>query len=560
MRDDPITGPRPRKKRQNVRNEAEKISEDIKLCAPLRKTRGRVKSPAFFSECKIIPEKGTQISSKSSSKNPLISAVDTAFSSADHSSGSIPSTPSPCKIDELSIDISANRAKESGHSSDTALGGEISDVSVDCGFQGSRLPAVLSPSARQYSGSHGPAAVYGTPGIGTTRNETAQWMPGEVVQDFKELPAQDHQISTLGEQEWTALFSDELQDCDLHNHSFNTLPSCQFHQDSAFAAVCKRSDASPRAFEASEEMDESAYGDTFPLDDELVRSADVFDAAASSVFDKGPCPMAISQSSHSNAAYMQEESPQDLDDEFADPELDLTLAELDMSVSLQGKVQVVETSPLDQTCSSSPPRLQWLPPKIYQPRKPASSKALTSGSSSPRPLVPMSSPAKKPEPSASILETPKINRTKEAKKPPITRPPFPSLLPSHSPVTGLSKDNILRVCFRIGEALNATGHALRTNTNVLIELYARVISSSRDTGNAVCKQRFQFGDLFTMDQPPFLPAVYSLWKGVPLWDRDSAAFLGKGGRGKLCRVIGRIRRQKEIGGWEMSVLSVWECD
>ena len=39
----------------------------------------------------------------------------------------------------------------------------------------------------------------------------------------------------------------------------------------------------------------------------------------------------------------------------------------------------------------------------------------------------------------------------------------------------------------------------------------------------------------------YLCGTYTLWKGVELWDVDSKGLVGKLGRGKMVRVMGRIR-------------------
>ncbi|KAL8800107.1 MAG: hypothetical protein Q9182_005419 [Xanthomendoza sp. 2 TL-2023] len=141
---------------------------------------------------------------------------------------------------------------------------------------------------------------------------------------------------------------------------------------------------------------------------------------------------------------------------------------------------------------------------------------------------------------------------------PFIRPPFPNTIRDRSPVLGFSSDILLRTCFRIGEALNAGSLALRTRTDAVIELYARVTYSERLTGTV--KQHFHFADIFSPDKPPFLKGTYGVWKGCDLWDSDSKVFLGEKGKGKMARVIGRIGREEKTRGLEMMVLSVWEAD
>lgn len=182
----------------------------------------------------------------------------------------------------------------------------------------------------------------------------------------------------------------------------------------------------------------------------------------------------------------------------------------------------------------TPPKLQWMPPKTYTPAK--SSQIPVSLVDVPH-LVPM-------------------NVNGEAL--PFMRPPFPKPLRDRSPIMGLSNRTVLRTCFRIGEALNAAAVASRSNTDAIVELYARIVSSEREDESGF-KQFFQLGDLFT-DKPPYLSATYGLWKGVGLWNLDSKVFLEKAGKGKLARVIGRIKRREQGGGCEMVIMSIWEVD
>lgn len=141
---------------------------------------------------------------------------------------------------------------------------------------------------------------------------------------------------------------------------------------------------------------------------------------------------------------------------------------------------------------------------------------------------------------------------------PFIRPSFPKLIRDRSPILGLTPRMFLRTCFRIGEALNAASAASRSKADAIIELYARVNCSDRELGGL--KQNFHFSDLFAPEKPPFLKGAYGLWRGVELWDLDSKAFLGKQGRGKMARALGRIKREERSQKWEMTILSVWPVD
>ena len=219
---------------------------------------------------------------------------------------------------------------------------------------------------------------------------------------------------------------------------------------------------------------------------------------------------------------------------FDDRDLDDDL--IDLTVDESANLQI--TSLVPPTKRPSSPKLQWLPPKVYTPAK--SSQLPPSATRDPH-LTPLN-------PNSDTL--------------PFIRPPFPSPVRDRSPITGLSNRTVLRTCFRIGEALNAAAVASRTNVDAIIELYARVVTSSREVSGG-CKQSFQFADLFT-NKPPYLCGTYTLWKGVELWDFDSRGLVGEPGRGKMVRVLGRIKRKEPVQGQgvgvEMVVLSVWEVD
>ncbi|KAI9769076.1 MAG: hypothetical protein M1840_004427 [Geoglossum simile] len=135
---------------------------------------------------------------------------------------------------------------------------------------------------------------------------------------------------------------------------------------------------------------------------------------------------------------------------------------------------------------------------------------------------------------------------------PFVRPLFPKQVQDRSPIVGLSSKAFLRTCFRVGEALRAGSYAGHWGQDAIIELYARVVFSSRDEW----KQHFQFADLFH-DRPPLLTGTYEIFHGVDLWERDSGRFLTEDGKDKMCRCIGRMKR---VGGnWKLVVLNIWEA-
>ena len=219
---------------------------------------------------------------------------------------------------------------------------------------------------------------------------------------------------------------------------------------------------------------------------------------------------------------------------FEDHDLDDSL--IDLMINESKGLQV--TSPATPAKRPSSPKLKWLSPKTYTPAK--STQIL---------IFPRDDPHIVP-----------VNFNDDAL--PFIRPPFPKAVRDRSPILGLSNRTVLRICFRIGEALNAAAVASRTNVDAIIELYARVLHSSREVSGGY-KQFFQFGDLFT-NKPPYLSGTYALWKGVGLWDNDSRELVGDQGRGKMTRVLGRMKRKDPVQGQgpgvEMVVLSIWEVD
>jgi len=137
---------------------------------------------------------------------------------------------------------------------------------------------------------------------------------------------------------------------------------------------------------------------------------------------------------------------------------------------------------------------------------------------------------------------------------PIVRPPFPTPVRDRSPIMGVSASNHLRTCFRIGEALNEGCQAARCNKNVILELYAKVDSSWRESAGG--KQHFLFSDLFH-DRAPRIEGVYDRWKENELWAHDSSQFLSAKGGKRLCRCIGKMKREKSM--WRITVLNIWEA-
>jgi len=160
-----------------------------------------------------------------------------------------------------------------------------------------------------------------------------------------------------------------------------------------------------------------------------------------------------------------------------------------------------------------------------------------------------------PIPSSS--PQPAHRSTSDLRLEPFVRPPFPKRVRDRSPIVDISSSGVLRTCFRIGEALNAASVAFRTGTDVIFELFARVRSSTREI--AGYKQHIDFADLFRSERPPFLSGTYELWKDGGRWEEDSRRLLDEVGRGKMCRAVGRLKRDPDTKIWKMAVLNIWEA-
>ena len=236
---------------------------------------------------------------------------------------------------------------------------------------------------------------------------------------------------------------------------------------------------------------------------------------------------------------------------YDDEEIDTEFLNFQTPPSAQMPPPSPPPSPSTSSIHSSTPKLALPPSRSYTP---ASS--------------PAKSPPAQPKPdlgtkSERMTETPAniphlVSFDDKGTPIPFLRPPFPNPIKDRSRVAGLNSNKVLRICFRIGEALNAAAAAYRHNTDAIIELYACVSHSERPAGSF--KQSFQFVDLFTPTKPPFLSGLYMLWKSSDLWDFDSRAFLGDRGPGKMARVVGRIKRSEMGREFEMLVLSIWEVD
>lgn len=141
---------------------------------------------------------------------------------------------------------------------------------------------------------------------------------------------------------------------------------------------------------------------------------------------------------------------------------------------------------------------------------------------------------------------------------PIVRTAFPRPILDRSPLFGASTKTTLRTCFRIGEALKEGSAAVRSNYNIIIELYARVKSSHREGR----KQHFVFHDLYH-HRPPYIEGTCELWNHTNIWELDTRSFVSADKRpeGVMCRAVARMKRKDtaEGKGWRLEVLSIWEA-
>ncbi|KAF5501885.1 Meiotically up-regulated gene 37 protein [Colletotrichum aenigma] len=139
---------------------------------------------------------------------------------------------------------------------------------------------------------------------------------------------------------------------------------------------------------------------------------------------------------------------------------------------------------------------------------------------------------------------------------PITRPPFPKKTRDRSVVVGLSTTIILRTCFRIGELLNAHTKCARDKQEVVMELFARIRNSSRESTSKT--QHFELKDLFT-DRKPFLYGTFKEWKSGGLVDSQTQALVGRDWKDKLCRCICKLVEDKKSPiGRSAQILSISE--
>lgn len=143
---------------------------------------------------------------------------------------------------------------------------------------------------------------------------------------------------------------------------------------------------------------------------------------------------------------------------------------------------------------------------------------------------------------------------------PFVRPKFPDAVKSKPPIAGVSAETKVRTCFRIGEMLNQAKKVCANKEDVIFELYARVVCSSRQELRRV--QHFRFMDLYTVRQPHPGGKIEG-WKMGSLLDQHSLALVTTEGMypKKICRCLGRlIRDTKTTIGWSLDILTIRESD
>lgn len=137
------------------------------------------------------------------------------------------------------------------------------------------------------------------------------------------------------------------------------------------------------------------------------------------------------------------------------------------------------------------------------------------------------------------------------------RPDFPDMVRDRCPVIGLSGQNFLRTCFKIGEMFKEGKRCSSFGQDAIIELFARVTFSSREAGTT--KQYFVFADLWR-DNPPFPEGMLINYKTTGLADTESKAFVDAG-EPKMSRCLGRLKRDLQSAtGWFLHIITIRETD
>ncbi|RKF72259.1 hypothetical protein GcM1_248025 [Golovinomyces cichoracearum] len=140
---------------------------------------------------------------------------------------------------------------------------------------------------------------------------------------------------------------------------------------------------------------------------------------------------------------------------------------------------------------------------------------------------------------------------------PFARPEFPHLASDDGPIIGLSSENFLRVCFRIGELIKVAGRCITLRQAPLIELFARVTNSHREPNST--RQAFQFIDLWH-NRPPFIRGVLMNYEATRLINQESKVFIDNDQK-LMARVLATIRRDSnQSRGWLLHIINIRKTD
>ncbi|RFU30194.1 hypothetical protein B7463_g6121, partial [Scytalidium lignicola] len=148
----------------------------------------------------------------------------------------------------------------------------------------------------------------------------------------------------------------------------------------------------------------------------------------------------------------------------------------------------------------------------------------------------------------------KLSLRRETLKP-FARPNFPTPVFDRCPVMGITSRTILRTCFRIGEMLREGGRCNAKKQSAIIELYTRVIFSSREP--KIMKQHFKFADLFH-DRPPFPSGVILNYNTTGLMEIETSRFLE--GESVLARCLGTLQKDPKDETWTFHVTNIRETN
>lgn len=143
---------------------------------------------------------------------------------------------------------------------------------------------------------------------------------------------------------------------------------------------------------------------------------------------------------------------------------------------------------------------------------------------------------------------------------PFARPNFAPPVLDRSPILGVTKNLLLRTCYRIGELIREGGCCGNSGQDAIFEVFARVRSSSRERSGGTTMQIFELADLFHA-YPPYAKGVLENCKAYGLQEVESRQLLGEEGVGQMVRVVGRWKRGAEDRRrWCLHVINIRASD